>query len=237
MIACDCRVCRSVDPRDRRTRTSALFSYDGFHVLVDTGPELRLQCVACDVQRVNAILLTHAHADHVVGLDDVRRFNEILGQPLRIYGNAATLRQIRQMFPYAFHDDPDYVSAKPQLEAVEIRGPFELGGQQVIPIPYLHGPTEVLGYRIGNIAYCPDCNAIPAESLRLLEGLQILVLDALRRRTHPTHFNLEQAIEQARRIGAERTFFTHMTHELGYAETNATLPPNMELAWDGLVCA
>lgn len=236
MIACDCPVCRSPDPRDQRTRTSAVFHFDSLQVLVDTSPELRLQCLACDIRRIDAILLTHAHADHVVGLDDVRRFNHLQRGPLPVYGNRATLAQVRQMFAYAFTDDPHYPSAKPNLVAVEVDGPLALGGRQVTPIPYWHGPTEVLGYRIGDVAYCPDCSGIPAASRALLEGLDILVLDALRRRPHPTHFNLEQAVAEARRIGARRTWFTHITHELGHAETNAVLPPGMELAWDGLVC-
>jgi phosphoribosyl 1,2-cyclic phosphate phosphodiesterase len=236
MIACDCPVCRSDDTRDRRTRTSVLFEYEGCPVLVDTAPELRLQCLACGVRRVDAILLTHAHADHVVGLDDVRRFNHLQDGRLRVYGSAATLAHVQRMFAYAFTDDPYYPSAKPLLAAVPVWGPFELGGRRVTPVPYRHGPTEVLGYRIGDIAYCPDCSAIPDESRALLTGLDVLVLDALRRRPHPTHFNLEQAVAEAKRIGARRTYFTHIAHELGHAATNAALPPTMELAWDGLVC-
>ncbi len=248
MIGCDCPVCTSSDPRDRRTRPSALFSYDGHHVLIDTGPELRLQCLACNVRRVDAILLTHHHADHIVGLDDVRRFNWLQGRPIRVYGSRATLERVREMFAYAFQEDPDYPSAKPQLELAPIDAPdadraqpcafppLELFGRQIIPIPYFHGPLPVLGFRLGPIAYCPDCSRMPEESRRLLKGLDVLVLDALRRRPHPTHFNLEQAVEEARRIGAVRTFFTHIAHELKHAETNAGLPRGMELAYDGLVC-
>jgi phosphoribosyl 1,2-cyclic phosphate phosphodiesterase len=236
MIACDCPVCTSADPRDRRTRTSALFSFDGHHVLIDTAPELRLQCLAQDVQRVHAILLTHAHADHVTGLDDVRRFNHVLGGPLDVYSAAAALARVQRMFDYAFCDDPDYPSAKPQLRAVAVTGPFMLFGRRVTPIPYQHGPTPVLGYRIGDIAYCPDCSFVPDESRTLLADLDVLVLDALRRRPHPTHFNLEQAVAEAQRIGARRTYFTHIAHELGHAATNAELPPGLELAYDGLVC-
>ena len=236
MIACDCPVCTSADPRDRRTRTSAVFSYGGHHVLVDTAPELRLQCLACHVTRIDAILYTHAHADHVAGLDDVRRFNYLLGRALPVYASAYTLGRVRQMFDYAFVDDADYPSAKPQLQAVEIDGPFELFGRRVTPIPYWHGPTEVFGYRVGDVAYCPDCNRIPESSRALLSGLDVLVLDALRHRPHPTHFNLEQALAEAGRSGAARTYFTHLTHELGHAQTNPTLPPGMELAYDGLVC-
>ena len=236
MIACECPVCTSPDPRDRRTRTSVLFSFDDRHVLVNTAPELRLQCVAHGVTRVHAVLYTHAHADHVTGLDDVRRFNDLLSAPLDVYGSAPTLEQVKRMFGYAFAEDPEYPSAKPHLRAVEVGGPFELFGRRVTPIPYMHGPTAVLGYRIGDVAYCPDCSFIPQESRALLADLDILVLDALRRRPHPTHFNLEQALDEARRVGARRTYFTHIAHELGHAQTNAQLPSGMELAYDGLVC-
>lgn len=237
MIACDCPVCTSTDPRDQRTRTAAVFSFDGHHLLVDTPPELRLQCIARNITRLDAILYTHAHADHVVGLDDVRRFNHLQGTSLAVYGNAPTLTRVQKMFAYAFRDDPDYPSAKPHLHALEVTGPFDLCGRRVIPIPYRHGATAVLGWRVGDVAYCPDCNHIPDESRPLLARLDVLVLDALRRRPHPTHFNLEQAVEEARRIGARRTYFTHIAHELAHAETNAALPDGMELAWDGLVCA
>jgi phosphoribosyl 1,2-cyclic phosphate phosphodiesterase len=261
MIACDCAVCTSTDVRDKRTRTSALISFRETasensnaridqrraktedpespplrHVLIDTAPELRLQCLANDVRHVDAILFTHTHADHVVGLDDVRRFTGFRGPALPIYGSPETLRRLQQMFDYAFTDDPDYPSAKPNLAGVPVTGPFELFGRTIMPIPYAHGPTQVLGYRIGTVAYCPDCSLIPEESLDLLAGLDVLVLDALRRRPHPTHFNLEQAVAAAQQIGARRTYFTHIAHELGHAATNAELPAGMELAYDGLVC-
>ena len=236
MIGCDCAVCRSDDPRDRRMRTSAVLSYDGYNLLIDTPPELRLQCVACDVRRVDAILFTHFHADHIVGLDDVRRFNWIQGGSITLYGDAATLARVRQMFTYAFVVDPDYPSAKPELETAVLDGPLELGGRQVIPILLKHGALPVFGFRVGNIAYCTDCNLVPDESRGLLRGLDVLVLDAVRRRPHATHFNLEQAVEQARQIGARQTYFTHIAHELKHAETNAQLPVGMELAYDGLVC-
>ena len=236
MIGCDCAVCTSVDPRDRRSRASALLSYNDRHVLVDTSPELRLQCIACGVNRVDAILYTHAHADHVVGLDDVRRFNWLQDTALSVYGSAETLDRVREMFGYAFDDDPEYPSAKPVLRGEPITGPLTLFDRQVIPIPYQHGTLPVLGFRVGDLAYCPDCSEIPVESRALLQGLKVLVLDGLRRRPHPTHFNLEQAVAEARRIAAERTYFTHIAHELSHAATNAELPTGMQLAYDGLVC-
>lgn len=236
MIACDCPVCTSADPRDQRSRASALFRYGDCRVLVDTAPELRLQCIAYGVTRVDAVLYTHDHADHVVGLDDLRRFTHHNAAPLDVYASPAPLARIRQMFSYAFRDDPDYPSAKPRLRAVPVTGPFAIGGQRVTPIPYRHGDIEVLGYRIGNIAYCPDCNYIPDASRALLANLDVLVLDGLRHTPHATHFNLAQAIEEARRIGARRTYFTHIAHELGHAETTAQLPAGMALAYDGLTC-
>lgn len=236
MIGCDCAVCTSKDPRDRRTRTSAVFELPGGNVLIDTGPELRLQCVAHGIRRVDAILYTHHHADHVVGLDDVRRFNWLNRAAMPVYGNARTLENLRRMFPYAFVDDPDYPSAKPELRPRVVDGPFDVCGARIVPLPYLHGALPVLGFRVGTIAYCPDCSFIPDETRPLLAGLDVLILDALRRRPHPTHFNLEQAVAEAHRLGAKRTYFTHIAHELRHAETEAELPAGMYLAYDGLVC-
>ncbi|MFQ5805730.1 MAG: MBL fold metallo-hydrolase [Phycisphaerae bacterium] len=236
MIGCDCAVCTSDDPRDKRTRASAVFSYDGHNVLVDTSPEIRLQCVACGIRRVDAILFTHFHADHIVGLDDVRRFNWLQGGAIALYGDQPTLERLRRTFAYAFVDDPEYPSAKPELHTVLLDGPLELFGRRVLPIPLMHGPLPVFGFRVADIAYCTDCSFIPDESRKLLRDLDVLVLDAVRRRPHATHFNLAQAVAEARRIGARRTYFTHIAHELGHAETNAELPAGMELAYDGLVC-
>lgn len=234
MIACDCRICTSSDPRDKRTRPSVWIEFDGKSILIDTSPELRLQCVASGVKHVDAVLYTHAHADHVVGLDDLRRFNERLAEPLPCYGNHETLDRLVRMFEYAFKHNPYYVSTLPRLKVVEVNGPFELFGRTVTPIELRHGHTCVFGYRIGNLAYCTDCSDIPAASLELLRDLDVLVLDALRIRPHPTHFNLEQAIAWAQRIGARRTLFTHIAHEILHAEIQEKLPAGIELAYDGL---
>lgn len=235
MIACDCAVCTSDDQRDRRTRASALFRINGEGLLIDTSPELRLQCLACDVRKVAAVAYTHFHADHVAGLDDLRRFNWLNQAALPIHASAATLGRLRDMFAYAFTDDPRYPSAKPMLVPTAITGPFEFAGRQVTPLTYFHGELPVLGFRVGGIAYCTDISRIPEETRPLLRDLQVLVLGALRRRPHPTHFNLEQAVDEAQRIGAERTYFTHIAHELGHAEVSAELPDGIELAYDGLV--
>ncbi len=235
MIGCDCPVCRSPDPRDKRGRSSALVEVGGRSFLIDTPPELRLQCLASDVRRVDAVLFTHHHADHITGLDDLRRFNDLQGTPLGCYGDEATLTTLERVFPYAFHHSPDYPSSKPQLELRLIDGPFELLGVPIVPVPLYHGKLHVFGFRFGNFAYCTDVSMIPDESLRLLAGLDVLVLDALRRRPHPTHFNLEQAIEVAGRIAAKRTYFTHIAHELMHEATNAELPAGMALGQDGQV--
>ncbi|MBK8913743.1 MAG: MBL fold metallo-hydrolase [Phycisphaerales bacterium] len=235
MIGCDCPVCSSPDPRDRRTRCSAVFSWADGAALIDTSPELRLQCVSAGVTRVDAVFFTHYHADHVVGLDDLRRFNALQGRELPIHADAATLSRLRRMFDYAFTTDPEYPSAKPDLRAVELSSPVKVSGRTVTPIPYFHGKLPVFGFRVGSIAYCPDCSAIPDESRPLLAGLDVLVLGALRHRPHPTHFTLAQAVDEALRIGARRTWFTHIAHELPHGQTCDELPSGMALAHDGLV--
>lgn len=235
MIGCDCPVCTSDDPRDRRTRPSVAVCWAGRTVLVDTTPELRLQCLANNIRRVDAVLITHHHADHVAGLDDLRAFNWIMRSPINVYGREATVNRLGQMFPYAFREDPDYPSQKPSLRLVTIdEQPFELFGLTVTPVPLWHGPMPVLGYRFGRFAYCTDCNHIPDSSLPQLEGLEVLVLEAVRLRPHSTHFNLAQAIEAARRIAARKTLFTHISHRIRHAQTSAELPDGMELAYDGL---
>ena len=235
MIGCDCGVCRSDDPRDRRFRSSIYVELpDGQRVLVDTTTDLRSQALQHDIRRVDAILFTHSHADHVMGLDEVRRFNMLSGQPMPVFGQASTLDDIRRMFSYIFTSRLPPGAGVPNLQLWSVAGPFCLGRQEVIPVPVCHGPWGVLGFRIGTFAYLTDCNRIPETSMTLLEGVETLVLDALRHRPHPTHFTLGQAIDVARRVGASRTYFTHMAHELGHAVVSARLPAGMSLAYDGL---
>jgi phosphoribosyl 1,2-cyclic phosphate phosphodiesterase len=235
MIGCDCRVCTSPDPRDKRTRTSVVVETAGRSILIDTSPELRLQCLACNIRRIDAILYTHQHADHITGLDDLRRFNALQKTPLTCYANSHTAHVLQRMFPYAFTNEPEYPSAKPELNMVRVEGPFELFDIRIVPIALLHGKLPIFGYRIGRFAYCTDCSATPDASMALLTDLDVLILDALRIRPHPTHFNLDQAVKSARRIGAGQTYFTHIAHELLHAETNARLPDRMALAYDGQV--
>ena len=235
MIGCDCPVCTSPDPRDHRTRTSVRIETQDRSLLIDTTPELRLQCLACDVRRVDAVLFTHGHADHVVGLDDLRRFNHLQGTSLPCYADRVTAAGLVRMFDYAFKELPNYKSAKPQLDMIEIDGPFEVEGVHVVPVPLFHGDLPILGFRVGAFAYCTDCSRIPEPSFPLLEDLDVLILDGLRRRPHPTHFNLDQAVDAARIIGAKQTFFTHIAHALGHETTNAELPATMALSYDGQV--
>lgn len=235
MIGCGCAVCRSCDPHDRRTRPSVWLRCGATCLLVDTAPELRLQCLANGIDRVDAVLFTHHHADHVSGLDDVRRFNWLLGGPVPCYGTRRTLDALRRMFAYAFDAAPDSPHSRPQIDLRELSADtLTIGEATVVPIPLMHGPMPVLGFRVGSFAYCTDCSFIADDSVDKLRGVEVLILDALRRKPHPTHFSLEQAVAMAGRIGAARTFFTHIAHELGHAATNAELPRGMALAHDGL---
>ncbi len=235
MIGCDCAVCRSTDPRDKRTRPSIYLELDDdLRVLVDTTPDLRAQALRHEITRVDAILFTHAHADHVMGLDEVRRFNIISRRPMPGFADDRTIADLMRTFAYAFEPGAPKGGGVPDLRLFQIAGPFCLGRHDVTPVPLIHGPWQILGFRVGGLAYLTDCNGVPDSSLALLDGLHTLVLDALRRKPHPTHFTLEQAVAMARRIGAGQTYFTHIAHDLGHAETCAALPPGMALAYDGL---
>jgi len=235
MIGCDCEVCRSADARDKRSRPSIVLDFDdGFRVLVDTTPDLRAQALRHDLRRLDAVLYTHSHADHVMGLDEVRRYNMLAKAPMPVFGDAATLREVRRTFAYIFESDAPKGGGVPDLRLFPIGGRFSLGHQEVLPVPITHGPWSILGFRFGRFAYLTDCNGIPPASLEMLHGLDCLVLDALRHRPHPTHFTLKEAVEMAHVVGASRTFFTHIAHELGHEKTCASLPPGMALAHDGL---
>jgi phosphoribosyl 1,2-cyclic phosphate phosphodiesterase len=234
MIGCKCPVCTSLDPHNHRTRTSAIVSYDGKSILIDTTPELRLQCLANNIERVDAVLFTHAHADHIFGLDDIRRFNEMQGTIIPCYGAIDALKVIRQAFDYIFVPTQEG-GGKPKIELVSISGPFSAVGIPIIPIPVMHGEVSVFGYRIGDFAYITDCSSIPASSIDLLQGLDVLVIGALRHQSHETHFTLAQAVEVALDLGARETYFVHMSHGLDHKKTNHELPPHIQLAYDGLV--
>lgn len=235
MIGCDCGVCRSSDPRDVRSRPSIVVTLDdGQQVLVDTTPDLRAQALRHDLRRLDAILYTHAHADHLMGLDEVRRYNMLSKSAIPVFADAATLGEVRRTFAYIFESAAPKGTGVPDIRLFPIGGAFCIGRKLILPIPIQHGPWHILGFRIGHFAYLTDCNGIPESSLPLLNGLDCLVLDALRRKPHPTHFTLDEAVAMARRIDAGQTYFTHIAHDLGHAETCATLPERMTLAYDGL---
>jgi phosphoribosyl 1,2-cyclic phosphate phosphodiesterase len=234
MIGCSCAVCTSSDPSDKRMRPSVVISYGNTRVLVDTTPELRLQCVNNHVDRIDAVVFTHAHADHIMGLDDVRRFNAVKQGALDVWADEQTHSALDRIFGYAFREPRSEQKVfRPHLLARRIEGPFEIEGVKWTPVKLFHGELPVLGFRVGKIAYCTDVSRIPEESWGLLQGLDVLVLDALQHKKHVTHFNVEEAVEAARRIGARQTLFTHIAHQLSHAQTNAELPEGMRLAFDG----
>jgi phosphoribosyl 1,2-cyclic phosphate phosphodiesterase len=235
-IGCDCAVCRSTDPHDRRLRPSiVLEAENGPVILVDTSTDLREQALANDVRRVDAILFTHTHADHVFGLDDVRRYNHMQRAAIPCYADAGTVASLRRMFSYVFEPPKQIGGGIPQLTLTEITGPFAIGALDIIPVRLFHGTLPVLGFRIGSFAYLTDCNRIPDESWPLLDGVRTLILDALRHRPHSTHFSISESLDVVARLGVTRAYFTHICHDLPHAETNARLPEGVQLAYDGLV--
>ncbi len=233
MIGCDCAVCKSEDMRDRRNRPSAIIQVDGVDLLIDTPPELRLSCINYGVKNIDAVLYTHHHADHILGLDDIRRFNHLKDGPIKCYGTKHTLDEIRQTFRYAFGTQ-HFGGGLPVIELCCINGSFQSVGVNVEPLPVMHGPTEVMGFRIGSFAYLTDVKNIPESTLKRLYDLDILVLGVLRHRFHPTHLSVGEALEVLDAIRPRNTYFTHISHDLGHAETENALPDNIRLAYDGL---
>lgn len=235
MIGCSCGTCRSTDPHDKRLRPSIFIEADGGpKLLVDTSIDLRQQALTHGMTRVDAILFTHSHVDHTHGLDEVRRFNILQRGSIPAYADRATAEDLRRTFHYVFDPPAEKGGGVPQIDLSIVDGPFDVLGVQVIPVPIFHGPRRILGFRFGTFAYLTDCNRIPAESWPLLEGLDVLVLDALRHRPHPTHFTVAQSLEVVARLQPRQTYFTHMCHDLPHAATNAALPPGVELSYDGM---
>src|SRR4051812_47235967 len=247
MIGCDCAVCHSTDPRDRRTRPSILieivesgnggspFAASVRSILIDTSTDLRAQALAHGLRRVDAILFTHSHADHIMGLDEVRRFNVLQHGAIACFADERTLGDLRRSFAYVFSAPTAQGGGIPQLSPFPIAGPFSLGGVEIVPIPLLHGRRPILGFRLGPFAYLTDCSTIPEGSWPLLDGVRVLILDALRDKPHPTHFSVSEALDVVARLKPERTCFTHICHDLPHAATCARLPAGVELAFDGLI--
>ena len=236
VIGCQCAVCTSPDPRNTRLRTSALLEVAGRALLFDAGPDLRQQALAARLSRVDGVLLTHAHADHVSGLDDLRPLNFAQRSAIPLYGSASTLGMVRERFGYAFHDSSQG-STRPALELVEIQSgaPFRIAGVAALPFDVQHGTWTITGFRIGRLGYVTDASAIPPDSLGQLRGLDVLVLNALRHAAHPTHFTVAQACAIVGELQPQRALLVHMTHELDHAAVNASLPEHIRLAYDGQV--
>ncbi|HMF12140.1 MAG TPA: MBL fold metallo-hydrolase [Gemmataceae bacterium] len=237
MIGCDCDTCRSTNPRNQRYRCAVLVATPEGNILVDTPPELRLQLLRERVGIIHALLYTHYHADHLFGFDDVRPMQKYLGGPLPIYCTEEVEDKIREVFSYAFTPGAESPSVGyvPKVAFRRIgMDPFTVLGQTVVPIPLRHAWFDVLGFRFGDVAYCTDVNLIPEPSWTLLEGLRVLVLDALRHKPHAAHFGLNEALDVIERLKPERAYLTHVSHELEHEATNARLPPGVELAYDGL---
>ena len=235
MVGCDCATCRSTDPRDTRLRPSIFVETAQARVLVDAGPDLRAQALRHGITRADAILFTHGHADHILGLDDVRRFNAVMNGPMPCYGDPQTLDDIRRTFHYVFDPATPRGGGLPALDLRLVDGVVRVGDLQAQPVPLWHGARPILGFRFGAMAYLTDCSRLDDAAWPLLGDLDVLVLDALRLRPHPTHLSLDEAVAVASRLAPGRTFFTHMCHDLAHAATNARLPAGMALAYDGLV--
>jgi phosphoribosyl 1,2-cyclic phosphate phosphodiesterase len=234
VIGCDCAVCQSTDPRDRRTRTSALVRYGGHPFLIDTATELRSQALAYGIRRVDAVLMTHAHADHTGGFDDLRRFNELQQEHIPVYADPGTAAMLRERYAYTFSDLYPFYGGKPDLILHEIDGPFAPFGEEIIPIPVMHGRLPITGFRFADLAYVTDAKEIPDTSLELLRDLDALVLNALRERSHPTHLSISEAVEIIQAVRPRRAYLVHLSHETSHAEVERLLPAEAEVAWDGL---
>ncbi len=232
VIGCRCAVCLSDHPRNRRTRCSVLLSYGKHNILIDTSTDLRQQALREDIRHIDAVFYTHSHADHLHGIDDLRGFNLRSKEPIPLYGSNQTLSTIRKSFSYIF-DKSEPVSYIPRLELHPIETSIELFNLTMTPISMLHGKLQTYGYRCGPFAYLTDCNVIPPESLKQLENLELLILDGLRFSPHNTHFNIPQAIEIAKEIGAKQTLLTHLSHEVDHPVHDRELPGGINLAYDG----
>jgi phosphoribosyl 1,2-cyclic phosphate phosphodiesterase len=233
-IGCNCSVCQSPDPHDRRTRPSILIAYDGRTVLIDTTPDFREQAIREKIQDLDAVLYTHSHADHILGIDDLRPLSfRHKPNKLPLYAQPDAAHFIGTMFRYIF--DADYkFGGLPLLELRTINGPIELFGAHFEPVPVIHGETEICGFRFGSAAYLTDHSGIPESSLSKLQSLDILFLDALRHKPHPTHSTVENSLRIVEQLKPRRAFFTHICHDLPHAKTNALLPPNTQLSYDGM---
>ena len=233
-IGCDCAVCHSNDPHDRRTRPSVMIEYDGKVILIDTTPDFYAQAIREQIKHVDAVLYTHTHADHILGIDDLRPLS-FRHKPNRLplYAKPDAAEYLRTMFRYIFDSNYKF-GGLARLELKPVEGKFDLFGAKFVPVPVIHGDTEIYGYRLGSMAYLTDFSQVPEASFSQLEGLDILFLDALRHTPHPTHSTVENSLKIAERVNAKRAFFTHICHDLPHEATNAALPAHVRLSYDGM---
>ena len=233
-VGCNCATCTSINPRNKRTRCSSLITLDsGENILIDTGPDLRNQALRENIKRVDAVLYTHTHADHLHGIDDLRAFCQIQRKQIPLYAKEDAVAHITQKFGYVLREPSDFWEM-PVLRIESIDAPFALFGAQITPIPVMHGKSHIFGYRVGNIAYLTDVSDIPESSIELLQGLDVLLLDCLRETTHPTHINIEQSLAYIGRIKAKQSYMIHMTHDLEYSALTNKLPKGVFVGFDGL---
>ena len=232
-IGCQCRVCTSSDPHDRRTRPSIMVDYDGHRVVIDTTPDFREQAIRERIRSVDAVLYTHAHADHILGLDDLRPLTFHSSGKIPLYAQQAAFERLAYMFDYIFAGEYKY-GGLAEVELQLLNGPLELHGARFEPVPIMHGDAEICGFRFGQAAYLTDFSEIPEASIERLRDLDILFLDALRHKPHPTHSTVENSLQLVERLKPRRAFFTHIAHDLPHADTNAGLPPHVRLAYDGM---
>lgn len=239
VIGCDCRVCRSTDPRNKRRRSSVYVVAAGVHVVIDTSLDFREQALTYRVPRVDAVLVTHSHADHIFGLDDIRRYNTLQGVVIPVYASAATVADLKRIFTYVNTDQPEPGVFRPRLNFVEVGAAFELGGVRIEPLPVLHGRTETFGFRMDaegrSLGYVPDCKRMPDSTVDRFRGVDVMILDGLRHRPHPTHHTLEEAVALLQRIGARHSYLTHLCHDVDHEDAQAGLPAGMFVACDGMV--
>lgn len=235
IVGCKCAACTSKNPKDKRLRVSVYAETESLKLLIDTSTDFRQQMLTNNITDIDAVLYTHFHADHIMGLDDIRQINQLHRKTIDLYGNKETIENLRRTFAYIFDPNTYRGGGIPDVITKIITDEkFKIGNVEITPLKYLHGPTTVFGFRIGNFAYMPDCNNIPDGEFEKLKNLNVLILDALRYRRHETHFSIDEAVEAAKRINAVRTYFTHMTHDVVHDEANAKLPKGIELAYDGL---
>ncbi len=241
IVGCGCPGCTSTNPKDKRLRVSVYLETDvkingkPLRILIDTSPDFRQQMLTNKITDIDAVLYTHYHIDHIMGLDDIRQINQLHNKFVDVYGNRETLERIKQTFSYIFDVNTYRGGGIPDITTHEITlEKFNVSGLEVTPLEYFHGPNMIYGYRIGDFAYMTDCSKIPEPEFDKLKGLKVLVLDALRYRKHPTHFSIDEAVEAAKKINAKQTYFTHMTHDVVHDEVNAKLPKGIELAYDSL---